>query len=323
MTRINLLPALLLTFSLFSLQDAVAQQAEAQQADAQQLGAQQEPVYVYRAFDSDFEKRFHIDLLKDVVEPSAGAVASSFDEGWFAINHPDFSSVGPWITKIHVVSPHGNHVLSLIDHASYETSAWWVTDKLVAVRVWWGRLVGSIAIFDIENMSWPYREMFSPTSLIKQLSTAGAPTGLATNLEAGADYIIDVQRGPLEGRPAVMLKFDSESSMLQVRNAPSCQASIDSADINALRQAVTDLLEDRASRAPVCKPGACQSCTLWSVEILSSNSPAEMFSQRSSCLSTDPVFRKLILQIEATAAKHLPSNCFTVHPSLESTKTKK
>lgn len=278
-----------------------------------------EPRYVYRPFDDEFERRMDVTIVPSIPSASPEAVLAMHGEGWIDIKHPDFSKGGPWITSINISSTFGARRISLIDHAAYNSTAWWVTDKLVGIRVWWGRLVGTVAVYDIENNSWPHREMFSPKELLNQLGTTDAAVELTSQLDNDDPFEVEVMRGPYGGRPAFKLRFDSATGSIGIADVNQCTSSVDDADMAALREAIDAISVDRASRKPACKPGPCPTCTFWSVEILA-NDRAEMYSQRSSCLSADPAFRKLILQVEAIATKHLTEDCFTPDDNLNNSR---
>lgn len=44
-------------------------------------------------------------------------------------------------------------------HPNYGVSARWISEKLVLVRVFWGRVLGTDAIIDVEREEFVYREM--------------------------------------------------------------------------------------------------------------------------------------------------------------------
>jgi hypothetical protein len=49
-------------------------------------------------------------------------------------------------------------VLKDHDPSSLITASW-VTEKLLFIRVWWGRVLGTDMVFDVERESFVYREM--------------------------------------------------------------------------------------------------------------------------------------------------------------------
>jgi hypothetical protein len=52
--------------------------------------------------------------------------------------------------------------ITLKDHyPNFLMNASWVSEKLLFVRVWWGRVLGTDFIFDVEQESFVYREMFN------------------------------------------------------------------------------------------------------------------------------------------------------------------
>ena len=51
-------------------------------------------------------------------------------------------------------------VVQLKDHyPNFQVSTRWISDKLLFVRVWWGRILGTDAVVDVERGEFLYREM--------------------------------------------------------------------------------------------------------------------------------------------------------------------
>jgi len=44
-------------------------------------------------------------------------------------------------------------------YPNFPPQARWISEKLIFIRVWWGRIVGSDLIFDVEKREFVYREM--------------------------------------------------------------------------------------------------------------------------------------------------------------------
>jgi hypothetical protein len=79
---------------------------------------------------------------------------------WFAEELPDFTRPGPWTTRLLVFNERRTLAqLSFIDHANGDIRANWVNEKLLFVRVWWGRIVATDLIFDVEKGRFVYREV--------------------------------------------------------------------------------------------------------------------------------------------------------------------
>jgi hypothetical protein len=48
--------------------------------------------------------------------------------------------------------------LSFVDHANYSLEVSWVNEKLLCIRVPWGRILGTDLVFDVETGRFVYRE---------------------------------------------------------------------------------------------------------------------------------------------------------------------
>ncbi len=50
-------------------------------------------------------------------------------------------------------------VLTFLDHANGDVKLQWLNEKLLYGSVWWGRIVATDFIFDVERKTFIYREM--------------------------------------------------------------------------------------------------------------------------------------------------------------------
>jgi len=65
---------------------------------------------------------------------------------------PDFSAPPPWNTRIVIENERPEAVvLELRNHGNATAYAVWVNEKLVLVRVWWGRVLGADLLVDAER----------------------------------------------------------------------------------------------------------------------------------------------------------------------------
>ena len=117
----------------------------------------------YSAFDSRFADK--IVLRKsgsDDVVPENAKKFSPQHTRWFSTKGPDFTKPGPWTTTLLISgrnSDASSLELSFVDHGNGGVAAEWMNEKLLFVRVWWGRIVSTDLILNVEEMSFPYREM--------------------------------------------------------------------------------------------------------------------------------------------------------------------
>jgi hypothetical protein len=71
---------------------------------------------------------------------------------YFMVMGPDFSEEGPWTTTIYLYNEREKLTrIELEDHAAYPVKVQWTNEKLIFVRVWWGRAVGTDLLFDVES----------------------------------------------------------------------------------------------------------------------------------------------------------------------------
>ena len=72
---------------------------------------------------------------------------------------PDFSAPPPWNTRIVIENERPESVvLDLRNHGNASAYAVWVNEKLVLVRVWWGRVLGADLLVDAEKGEIVWRE---------------------------------------------------------------------------------------------------------------------------------------------------------------------
>jgi len=88
-----------------------------------------------------------------------GQVFSSNDVYWYIPIFPDTTKAGPWSTIIQIYNGR-DYVIQLhfVDHR-YRSKIWWIHDKLVYMEVWWGRMMGSQFIFDVDRELFIYKGM--------------------------------------------------------------------------------------------------------------------------------------------------------------------
>ncbi len=67
---------------------------------------------------------------------------------------PDFTKTGIWNTKARIIGNTAhpvNLMLEFKDHANQYVLADWLNEKLIFLRVWWGRLVSTDLILNVET----------------------------------------------------------------------------------------------------------------------------------------------------------------------------
>ena len=72
---------------------------------------------------------------------------------------PDFSAPPPWNTRIVIETEKPEAVVvELKNHGNATAYAVWVNEKLVLVRVWWGRVLGADLLVDVEKAEIVWKE---------------------------------------------------------------------------------------------------------------------------------------------------------------------
>ncbi|MGE0268161.1 MAG: hypothetical protein AB7S78_06885 [Candidatus Omnitrophota bacterium] len=90
---------------------------------------------------------------------------------------PDFSREGPWNTRIYIDHERGSVlVVEIKDHNQWMPQVEWINEKLVYVSVWWGRILGSYFIIDVEQEKIIAKEMIHDGQIAyQQYQSAGEP----------------------------------------------------------------------------------------------------------------------------------------------------
>jgi hypothetical protein len=121
------------------------------------------------AFDQEYEPRIEIiDGGRRV--PSETADYSKNEAYWFEIEPLNEKTNEQRIS----VSADGRVTISLKDtYPNFPAKAHWVNEKLIFIRVYWGRILGTDMIFDTEKNEFTYREMvYDGTTLYQQTRQA-------------------------------------------------------------------------------------------------------------------------------------------------------
>jgi hypothetical protein len=87
----------------------------------------------------------------------------------YIIQSPDFKEKGPWNTDIYVLGNRANPMklkITFFDHGSGGVRAMWLNEKLLFVQVWWGRIVSTDLILDIDTSKWIYAQNANYSNII-------------------------------------------------------------------------------------------------------------------------------------------------------------
>ncbi len=118
-----------------------------------------QPRIFHSAFDSDFENR--IVMTQAPLEADNSEKTFSPNKAyWFAVSTQDFRKEGPWLTTIQIFNERDYSIrIEIRDHNNWEIKPKWVNEKLLYVEVWWGRILGSYFLFDVEDERILIKEM--------------------------------------------------------------------------------------------------------------------------------------------------------------------
>jgi hypothetical protein len=120
------------------------------------------PRIFHEPFDQEFESQIVLsrtavsadDVPKKIIPSGNGAY-------WFGVHYPDRtqSQGDPWNTRIMVYNERGYLVQLELKRIHYCRDIEWINEKLLKVRVWWGRVVATDLILDVEKEKFVYQEM--------------------------------------------------------------------------------------------------------------------------------------------------------------------
>jgi len=119
-----------------------------------------EPRIFHSDLEDSYESRIQIGRIGREMDDMLGRVFSPNKAYWFSQTRPNFEKEGPWSTVIRVFNERDSLIaMKIIDHSNYEVKTRWINEKLLYVEMWWGRIVGSYLIFDVEDVKIVAREM--------------------------------------------------------------------------------------------------------------------------------------------------------------------
>lgn len=135
---------------------------------AQQLQPCNTQSVTYAPFDENFAER--ITMSDHVMVGIVGQRQFSPQKTrWLVASQPDYSQPGPWSSFVSINTVKGNTstLLAFKDHGNGGVQMTWLNEKLVYGSVWWGRIVSTDFVFDVENKKFIYREMANYGELIQ------------------------------------------------------------------------------------------------------------------------------------------------------------
>jgi hypothetical protein len=119
-----------------------------------------EPRIYHSAFDEEFSKGIIVSRGKIHPNSNIKKVFSPNNAYWYAVQGADYMKPGPYSTEILIYNERGYLIsLKLLEHSQYEPKISWINEKLLYVEVWWGRILGTYLILDVEKEQVIYKEM--------------------------------------------------------------------------------------------------------------------------------------------------------------------
>lgn len=116
-----------------------------------------------RFYHTPFEERFASRILLEdsPLQPVPGEKQFSPNKAyWFSVSAPDYTGQPPWNTVILIHNEREDLIkITLLDHNNSEITLTWINEKLLQISVWWGAIVGTDFIFDVEKEDIVYKEM--------------------------------------------------------------------------------------------------------------------------------------------------------------------
>jgi hypothetical protein len=118
-----------------------------------------EPRIYHSPFDKEFDKRVRFSRVP-LTESKGEKVFSQNRAYWFSERKPDFTRPGPWTTTLLLFNERSYLIeIQLVDHGSYESKVRWINEKLLYFEMWWGKILGSYFIYDVEKEKSVIQEM--------------------------------------------------------------------------------------------------------------------------------------------------------------------
>lgn len=125
----------------------------------------------YEPFDQHFATRIAVESLPPDTAGKGEEQFSPQHSRFLVVRRPDFKKPGPWATEVRISNTEGGEapllLLSFTDHANGGVDIHWMNEKLIYGSVWWGRIVSTEFVFDVESKAFIYREMANYGELIQ------------------------------------------------------------------------------------------------------------------------------------------------------------
>jgi hypothetical protein len=79
---------------------------------------------------------------------------------WLYADEPNYQKDGPWTTTVLIRSTDGQTLrkLTFIDHGSGGVKLEWLNERLLFGRIWWGRILSTDFVVDVQNREFIYQQ---------------------------------------------------------------------------------------------------------------------------------------------------------------------
>ena len=138
---------------------------------------------------SDSLQKVKIECISITGEQLSGLASlpkdkTEFGSRWLVEEKPDTMRAGPWNTRLYIFdSADTNRCVrvELLDHAGYEIRHHWLNEKMLFVRVPWGRIAWTDFILNTETLRFAYIEDGMFTEILEQQEKAELFNGHGLN----------------------------------------------------------------------------------------------------------------------------------------------
>jgi hypothetical protein len=142
--------------ALLGLATSFSSSSAAQVADACDLAKVH-----YSPVEDKYMEKIKLQAVSDFEVPEDAEKQFSPQRGmWLYANQPNYHKDGPWTTTALIRSADGNTArkLTVIDHGQGGVKLEWLNERLLFGRIWWGTILSTDFIVDVQNREYIYQQ---------------------------------------------------------------------------------------------------------------------------------------------------------------------
>jgi hypothetical protein len=133
----------------------------AAQATAQQVTPCDTAKVQYSPVEDKYMDKINLQAVTELQVPEG--VEKQFSPQrtfWLYAAQPNYQKDGPWSTTVLIKSADGKTMRKLIflDHGTGGVNLQWLNERLLFARVWWGRILSTDLILDVQNREFLYQQ---------------------------------------------------------------------------------------------------------------------------------------------------------------------